>query len=65
MDNEVMDNGKKKKKAKKNGKKKNKHKGDYDPHEVIVHFQNDLSHDDHRFGHEAPAHHSPVSHYLQ
>ena len=36
MDNEVLENGKKKKKAK-NGKKK-KHKDDYDPHEVIVHF---------------------------
>ena len=40
FDNELMENGKKKKKAK-NGKKK-KHKDDYDPHEVIVHFQNEL-----------------------
>lgn len=41
MDNDTMDNGqggKKKKKAKKNGKKKKSKKGDYDPHEVIVHF---------------------------
>ena len=39
-----MENGKKKKKAApKNGKKKKKSKStDYDPHEVIVHFQNDL-----------------------
>jgi len=43
MDNDTLDNGsKKKKKAKKNGKKKNKGKKEYDPHEVIVHFQNEL-----------------------
>ena len=47
MDNDTLENGKKKKKAApKNGKKKKKSKDtstDYDPHEVIVHFQNDLA----------------------
>ena len=44
LDNDTLDNGKKmRKKAKKNGKKKKKSKSDdYDPHEVIVHFQNDI-----------------------
>ena len=43
MDNDTLDNGKKKKKAKNGKKKKGKDKsGDYDPHEVIVHFQNEL-----------------------
>lgn len=46
LDNDTLDNGKKmRKKAKKNGKKKKKgkdHSDDYDPHEVIVHFQNDI-----------------------
>ena len=45
MDNDTLENGKRKKKAPKNGKKKKKggsQDGDYDPHEVIVHFQNEL-----------------------
>ena len=43
LENDLMENGKKKKKAAKNGKKKKKsHDSDYDPHEVIVHFQNEL-----------------------
>ena len=45
LDNDTLDNGKRKRKAK-NGKKKKKSskggEGDYDPHEVIVHFQNNL-----------------------
>lgn len=51
MDNDTLDNGKKKKKAEKNGKKKKhgKHDDDYDPHEVIVHFQNDLTSDESAF----------------
>ena len=42
MDNDTLDNGSKKKKKSKNGKKKNKSKKEYDPHELIVHFQNNL-----------------------
>ena len=44
LENDLMENGKKKKKAApENGKKKKKSKdSDYDPHEVIVHFQNEL-----------------------
>jgi len=60
-----MENGKKKKKAKKNGKKKKDKKGDYDPHEVIVHFQNDLMPEDHHYAAEMPRYHAPAEHYLQ
>ena len=39
MDNDTLDNGKKKKKAKgKNKSKKSKHDSSDDVHEVIVHF---------------------------
>ena len=52
MDNDTLDNGKKKKKAKgKNKSKKSKHDSSDDVHEVIVHFQNDLMHGD-RYGYE-------------
>ena len=53
LDNDTLDNQAKKKKKAKNGKKKKggkDHSGDYDPHEVVVHFQNELL---------------PASHYLQ
>ena len=69
LDNDTLDNGKKmRKKAKKNGKKKKKgkdHSDDYDPHEVIVHFQNDIvpdngyyhPYDDSHYGY-VPYHHT-------
>jgi len=50
MDNDTLENGKRKRKTK-NGKKKSKHakkdapSTDLDPHEVIVHFANEINTD--------------------